>query len=166
MARHLQTLVEVNDLRAEIDTALAPLIEAIWQLGIRTEYCCEDQGWVPENAESKCNWSYVIFSSVEDFQRFLNLFADSELSGRRFLQPPSRAKREEHARLRWRHHLMVEPDSAKYRCSFNDAPLGSQHLVHFRVRMMLPTDDITAVVQHLCAHGDGNGPIPGATITL
>ena len=48
MRGHDKTHVEFMDMKAEIDTEIAGLIESIWQAGLATVMSCQDapQGWV------------------------------------------------------------------------------------------------------------------------
>lgn len=72
-------------MKAEVDTGLARLIESLWAIGIRTSYSCEgscERG--PDLPARDEPWGYIQFPDVEDFRRFLDLFATTELSTRRF----------------------------------------------------------------------------------
>ena len=150
--RHPQVLIEVGGQRGEVDELLAPLLEAMWELGIRTEYSCQQQGWVPENAEPDDVWSYILFASIEDYRSFLDLFGHSELSSRRFSQPASRAEREHHKRFRWRHSLNVNPPTFGRRDVGPDHPEIVGDLVHLRARLTFPADDIEAMTNVTRSH--------------
>lgn len=83
--RHPQRRITVGDRTAEVDAALAPLIEALWRLGIDTAFSCEgstSQG--PDLPPRDEPWGYIRFPDVADFRRFLDLFIDTELAERRF----------------------------------------------------------------------------------
>lgn len=45
----------------QIDTKLAPLIEAVWNEGLTTEFCCE---------EIKQGTAHIVFGNTEDALRF------------------------------------------------------------------------------------------------
>lgn len=54
-----------------IDRALAPLLRAIWRLGIETAGCCENAGQTNYNAEYHLYDACIAFSSHEDACRWL-----------------------------------------------------------------------------------------------
>jgi len=67
--RHAAVVVEVGPWREEIDEAIAPLIEAIWQAGIPTMMSCQ---------ETDPGMAWIEFEELEHVQEFLNLVADYE----------------------------------------------------------------------------------------
>lgn len=83
--RHAQRLVTFGERSAEVDAGLAPLISALWRLGIDTTFSCEGttaQG--PDLAPREEPWGYISFRTAEDLRQFLDLFAHTELAERRF----------------------------------------------------------------------------------
>lgn len=77
--------VSVGEMSADIDEELAPIIEAIWRLGLRTWTCCQNQGesnagWaerLPHMAPvvaSQLGWAYIDFP-VDDGLTFLTMLA-------------------------------------------------------------------------------------------
>ena len=86
---HEMTTVSMGPRSAEIDTQLAPLIEALWRLGIETSFSCEGRtARGPDLPEREEPWGYILFPDVEDLRRFLELFSHTELSTRRFGSDP------------------------------------------------------------------------------
>jgi len=82
---HIQQRVTVGDRSADIDSGLIPLVEALWQLDIDTTFSCEGttaQG--PDLPPRGEPWGYLSFPTADDFTRFLDLFAGTELAERRF----------------------------------------------------------------------------------
>ena len=79
--------VTVGDRTAEIDEDLAPIIEAIWRLGLDTWTCCQNQGesnadWtetLPHMAPivaAQVDWSYIDFP-LDDGLQFLTAVAQA-----------------------------------------------------------------------------------------
>jgi hypothetical protein len=54
----------------DIDKSIAPLIGALWKLGIETDNCCENN--VPKD------WIWIGFSTTRDAKKFLNLIGRYE----------------------------------------------------------------------------------------
>lgn len=79
--------VTVGDMSADIDEELAPIIEEIWRLGLRTWTCCQNQGesnsdWaerLPHMAPivaAQLGWAYIDFP-IEDGLAFLSALAQA-----------------------------------------------------------------------------------------
>lgn len=65
--RHKTIRVRVGDMDASIDEMLAPLIKRLWQCGILTTNCCQ---------ENKIGISWIEFMTPGDATDFLNVVAD------------------------------------------------------------------------------------------
>jgi len=68
---HKGVWVEYGDMAAEIDELLAPMIEIMWKLGIKTEESC--QGTPTEKYPNSSGWSRVYFYGIEEPRKFLSL---------------------------------------------------------------------------------------------
>jgi hypothetical protein len=79
--------VTVGALSADIDEELAPIIEAIWRLGITTWTCCQNQGesnasWADKLphmeavVKAELGWAYIDFP-IDDGLRFLTALAQA-----------------------------------------------------------------------------------------
>ncbi|MBF9128207.1 hypothetical protein I0C86_04245 [Plantactinospora sp. S1510] len=77
--------VTIGEVSADIDEELAPIIEAIWRLGLRTWTCCQNQGesnadWADELPHmapivaAQLGWAYIDFP-VDDGLTFLTALA-------------------------------------------------------------------------------------------
>lgn len=83
--RHETRVVTVGDRSAEIDLELVELIEALWRMGIDTQFSCQGQ-FGPAHDPRPDPWGYIMFPDVEDLRAFLRCFDDTALSSRRFPQ--------------------------------------------------------------------------------
>lgn len=63
-SKHTTVIVQVADSKAEIDEALAPLIQELWRAGITTTMSCQE-------LEPEVAW--IEFPSIEELFRFLNV---------------------------------------------------------------------------------------------
>jgi hypothetical protein len=80
---HKTTLVVVGDQSAQIDFELAVIIELLWNLGINTRGCCQNESeTLSRPIDHPCG--YIGFELVEDLQRFLELFTDSPIADHRW----------------------------------------------------------------------------------
>lgn len=79
--------VRVGKRSADIDEMLAPLIEALWRLGIETLTCCQDAGesnadWVETlphmdaYVQARKGWAFIDFP-IDDGLRFLTAVAQA-----------------------------------------------------------------------------------------
>jgi len=68
---HKGVWVEYGDMAAEIDELLAPMIEIMWKLGIKTEESC--QGTPTEKFPNDSGWSRIYFCGIEEPRKFLAL---------------------------------------------------------------------------------------------
>ena len=66
---HKQVLVQVDDMKAEIDAGIAPLIRELWKAGIRTFNSCQ---------ENKPGIIWIEIATVDDGIAFLNIVAHYE----------------------------------------------------------------------------------------
>ncbi len=64
---HKQVRIRANGQDAEVDEGIAPLIEAIWKCGIRTDMSCQDgaHGFV-----------WLNFPNAKESERFLDIVAE------------------------------------------------------------------------------------------
>ena len=80
---HDTVVVAVGDRTAEIDVALARIIESLWTLGINTRACCQD-----ETANLKRQFKeprgYILFETTDDLQRFLELLEGMAIAEHRW----------------------------------------------------------------------------------
>ena len=83
--RHQQVTVRVAHCSAEIDEGVAPLIEALWQLGIRTVHSCQSITRTFNLMREPDERFYVMFDEVDDLRRMLGLFVDTPLDPRRLI---------------------------------------------------------------------------------
>jgi hypothetical protein len=70
--RHAAVVVEVGDLKEEIDEMIAPLIRELWIAGINTVLSCQE-----EYRET----AWIEFGFVSDLEEFLNIVATYEVGG-------------------------------------------------------------------------------------
>jgi hypothetical protein len=68
---HKGVWVEYGDMAAEIDELLAPMIEIIWKLGIKTDESC--QGTPTEIYPNNDGWSQIYFHDFEEARKLLVL---------------------------------------------------------------------------------------------
>lgn len=74
--KHRAVKMEYQGELVEIDRGMAPLIKAIWNLGIVTEFCCQGE----PGAESKLTMASIMFHTFKDAERFLGIVCtDGEL---------------------------------------------------------------------------------------
>ena len=79
---HPTTRISHGRISADIDVELAPLILALWKGGVRTVYCCQDEGecWDEVNPSLGADVSYgrahIEFKRPTDVCRFLELVAN------------------------------------------------------------------------------------------
>jgi hypothetical protein len=66
---HKAITVRVGNMRAQIDTLLAPLIREIWKSGINTVMSCQ---------ETEPGIAWIEFEAVDDLVHFLNIVAEYE----------------------------------------------------------------------------------------
>ena len=78
--RHETVRVVVGDLAADIDTMIAPLIRAMWVVGIRTIFSCENAGDMGQ--ETHRGWVQVQFERMMDATGFLNRVTRFEPGGK------------------------------------------------------------------------------------
>ena len=81
--RHPTVQVTVNGTSAPIDEAIAPLIEGLWQLGIRTRASCQDRVYRLNLMRNERHGFYIMFADTEDLRRMMTLFVDGLLDPRR-----------------------------------------------------------------------------------
>ena len=107
---HASTTVSVGSRTADVDTELAPLIEALWRLGIDTTHSCQGTtGQGPDLPPRDEPWGYIRFPDVEDFRRFLELFSHTELSTRRFRSDPGNRRA---TSLTWERSVFINRSGA------------------------------------------------------
>ena len=73
----------MGEWRADVDERLAPLIEALWTLGIRTIYSCQSAFLKMNLMRERREMFYVMFPDTEDLRRMLSLFVDTPYDPRR-----------------------------------------------------------------------------------
>lgn len=73
----------VGEWSAEVDERLAPLIEALWTLGIRTIHSCQSSLRQLNMMRTPTEMFYVMFPDTEDLRRMLTLFVDTPYDPRR-----------------------------------------------------------------------------------
>lgn len=101
--KHEQVVIEVDGRSAEVDVELAPLIDALWRLGIDTQYSCAG---VTHPTTGEVDWAQILFPDVADLRSFLDLFGLTELSTARF-HISKRAASD--PIVRWMTRILVEP---------------------------------------------------------
>jgi hypothetical protein len=67
--RHVTVRVEAGPWSEEIDAAIAPLIEALWQVGVPTMMSCQ---------ETDPGLAWIEFEELGHLQQFLNIVAEYE----------------------------------------------------------------------------------------
>jgi hypothetical protein len=65
--RHVQVAIQVGHRRGEVDERIAPLIEAVWRLGLDTMGSCEDR---PQDYPRFPGMAYIWFPRLKDAKRF------------------------------------------------------------------------------------------------
>ena len=130
--------VRLNGREAPIDVELIPLIEELWKLGIETSASCQGSGSSEgDDEEDRESWGYIQFPDVEDFRRFLDLFANTELSSRRFKSDEGYRRS---TSLTWECFIGVKRNGA------GDTNTASD-LVKVVARVGFPTSDIPSMTE-------------------
>ncbi len=80
---HKTTLVVVGAQSAQIDVELAGVIELLWNLGINTRGCCQNESETLSRPTDDPR-GYIGFDLVDDLQRFLELFNDTAIANYRW----------------------------------------------------------------------------------
>ena len=80
---HDTVVVTFGDRTAEIDVKLARIIESLWELGIDTRACCQDEtaDLKRQVKEPRC---YILFETTDDLQRFLELLDGTPIAEHRW----------------------------------------------------------------------------------
>lgn len=77
--RHPQVRLTVDGFTVEVDELLAPLIEGLWLLGIRTRFSCQSVTRKLNLVREPREWFYVMFADAEDLRRMMALFVGTPL---------------------------------------------------------------------------------------
>lgn len=80
---HDTVRVIVGERSAQIDVELARVITSLWQLGIDTRACCQDETGDLKR-RFKGQRGYILFEFTDDLQRFLELLADTPMAEHRW----------------------------------------------------------------------------------
>jgi len=80
--RHQMRRVQHGDRSARVDVAIADLIELCWQVGISTDFSCQDSR--PCDSPRPDPWSYIAFSDADDLRAFLDSFDGTPLAKLRY----------------------------------------------------------------------------------
>lgn len=80
---HRTVMVELDGVSTEIDEAMAEVIAALWDCGIRTRACCQGELDADPSVTPVRDWAYVMFESIDGLRAFLELFEGTELANRR-----------------------------------------------------------------------------------
>jgi hypothetical protein len=146
--------VTVGDRSADIDEELAPIIEAIWRIGLRTWTSCQDQGesnvdWadkLPHMAPivaAQLGWSYIDFP-IDDGLAFLTALAQSGPRDAFYLRM-----------AHW-----AAPDSWDVSARPMDAATFDERATsHFRLQLLLvrfPSYDRAEILRRLTAYQAGS----------
>jgi len=146
--------VTVGDQSAEIDEELAPIIEAIWRLGLRTWTSCQNQGesnadWpdlLPHLAPivaGQLGWSYIDFP-IDDGLTFLTALAQAGPRNAFYLRMTHWAAPDS-----W--HVSARP--------MDVATFDERATSRFRLQLLLvrfPNYDRAEILRRLSAYAAGN----------
>lgn len=56
---------------AHVDEGLLPLLEALWKLGMHTEFSCQNFGTRRRPWDSEMTYGYICFTKLEDGMKFI-----------------------------------------------------------------------------------------------
>lgn len=72
LPNHRQVHITHGELQADVDSGLAHLLLALWQLGMRTEFSCQNFGVRRRRDEpSNPHYGYIAFTHYEDAVQFV-----------------------------------------------------------------------------------------------
>lgn len=128
---HRQVTVTVGEWSADVDELLAPLIEALWVLGIRTIFSCQSQLLRLNMMRVRTEMFYVMFPDTEDLRRMLTLFVDTPFDPRRL-------------QTTWHYALFARHDPPGTEPS--DPLVGLHPIVYLALEYL---DDVTAIARTL-----------------
>lgn len=112
--RHPTRPVAVGDLRADVDVEIAPLVEAVWRLGLRTLSSCQDDAW----GRPRGGFVRLVFATFDDGAAFLDAAGRGEVLavGAPLLAAARRALSgggDDRPAVREAHVLVTEPDASR-----------------------------------------------------
>ena len=133
----------------EIDEEIAPLIELIWNLGLRTSNSCQD---------NPAGMVWIEFAA-EDAAEFLNIVAgdyDDEMEGLynriRYAWRPE-SDEEEAAIGWWKFSVLPHDDSVMDvwldEDTFEEKPITKERDFHFSIGVRFPRTDLETVIQRM-----------------
>jgi hypothetical protein len=144
---HPQVHIKVDDIEADVDVELAPLITEMWKAGIDTMMSCQQHD-TPELEKygNPTSWVWLDFATAEDAETFL-----TRVAGDYDPDPESMFQR-----------IAGEPDKGSkrdwwYECHAMDSrdekdPGGG--CVMFDVSVRFPRDELPEVFQRMKAHNE------------
>lgn len=160
---HPQTLINVGSRSAEVDVALAPLIEALWQLGIDTEFSCQGSRFPDRPPDDPSDWGQILFPDIDDLRRFLDLFGDSGLSTSRFHLSKRGDEDPHRPTTRWLTRVLVEPAGKLGTDTFRDSDAEqARDAVQFRADIRFPSSHIAAMTRIVISVATATTPPPFA----
>jgi hypothetical protein len=151
--------VTVGTVSADIDEELAPIIETIWRLGLRTWTCCQNQG------ESNASWAEQLPHMAPIVARQLGwAYIDFPIDdGLTFLSALAQAGPRDAFYLRMAH--WAAPDSWEVSARPMDvATFDQQQQSRFALRLLLvqfPSYDRAEILHRLTAYEAGHLEAPG-----
>lgn len=140
--RHPQVSVQVGELLADVDEAIAPLIEALWRLGIRTVHSCQSITRTFNLMREADERFYVMFEEIDDLRRMLGLYTGTPLDPR-------------HLRTTWQLALFTRLDDTTGPAESRD--VGLRPVVYVPVRHL---EAVTSIARR---HVEQLDPLPTTT---
>lgn len=80
---HATVELSLDGRTVAVDAAMAEIIEALWDLGIRTRHCCQGNFDVDPALVMKKDFAYIMFDDIDGLRAFLELFEGTDLAARR-----------------------------------------------------------------------------------
>ena len=82
MTEHPQVELEIDGRIEFVDEELAPLIAALWRLGVSTAYSCQDAtppARLVERDGERQGYVQIVFPDAEELRKLLSLLPESDL---------------------------------------------------------------------------------------
>ena len=142
---HKTIKVKVGDQEGDIDEKIAPLIKLIWQSGIYTLNCCENN--VPED------WVWIEFMSVDDAELFLNLVARYSDDMDNSMYHRIRNVWDAQESMQWKYQVHLDDLGVDFSIDDNDdsykETFSGEHTFNFTMSVRFPQSDLPEVFKNL-----------------